>query len=178
MNPQLEQRLCEKYPDIFANRHKSIQESPMAFGFECGDGWYDIIDTMCELIKFHVEHQNQQNKRNIEYNEIFTQGPEALKEYILKTYSSNDRIEKDLARALHDGPRAVPQAITVTADQVKQKYGTLRFYYTGGNDMISGIVSMAEAMSGKVCEECGAPGITKGKRWVYTTCDLHSKEGA
>jgi hypothetical protein len=62
----------------------------------------------------------------------------------------------------------VPQ---VTLDQVKEKFGTLRFYYTGGDDIIDGMVRMAEAMSGCTCEFCGNPAERKGGGWVRTICD-------
>lgn len=39
----------------------------------------------------------------------------------------------------------IPQ---VVAEQVKEKFGTLRFYYRGGDDFIDGLVSMAEGISG------------------------------
>jgi hypothetical protein len=61
----------------------------------------------------------------------------------------------------------------VTLDQVKEKFGTLRFYYTGGDDEISGMVRMAESMSGVTCEECGNPGTTGGQGWLVTLCETH-----
>jgi hypothetical protein len=67
----------------------------------------------------------------------------------------------------------VPQ---VTVDQVKEKFGTLRFYYTGGDDYIDGLVSMAESMSGVTCEECGNPGSTVGRGWLTTLCEKHAEE--
>ena len=62
----------------------------------------------------------------------------------------------------------VPQ---VTLDQVKEKFGTLRFYYSGGDDVIDGMVRMAESMSGVTCEECGSPGKRVGGGWVRTMCE-------
>jgi hypothetical protein len=67
----------------------------------------------------------------------------------------------------------------VTLDQVKEKFGTLRFYYTGGDDEISGMVRMAESMSGVTCEGCGAPAETNWPKsenggiggWVRTICE-------
>ena len=67
----------------------------------------------------------------------------------------------------------VPQ---VTVDQVKEKFGTLRFYYTGGDDYIDGLVSMAESMSGITCEQCGNPGSTLGCGWLTTLCEKHAEE--
>ena len=65
----------------------------------------------------------------------------------------------------------VPQ---VTLDQVKEKFGTLRFYYSGGDDVIDGMVRMAESMSGVTCEECGSPGKRVGGGWVTTLCEEHA----
>jgi hypothetical protein len=61
----------------------------------------------------------------------------------------------------------------VTVDQVKEKFGTLRFYYTGGDDYIRGMVTMAESMSGVICEECGKPGTSTGGGWIKTVCIEH-----
>jgi hypothetical protein len=70
-------------------------------------------------------------------------------------------------------PDEVPQVIV---DQVKEKFGTLRFYYHGGDDIIDGMVRMAESISGFTCEKCGAPGKMRGRGWLYTACDTHTKE--
>jgi hypothetical protein len=43
----------------------------------------------------------------------------------------------------------------VRAVQVKEKFGTLRFYITGGDDEIRGMIRMAEAMSRNTCEITG-----------------------
>jgi hypothetical protein len=71
----------------------------------------------------------------------------------------------------------VPEACEqVVVDQVKEKFGGLRFYYTGGDDLIDGMVRMAESMSEVTCEECGYPGTTRGGGWVRTLCDKHENE--
>ena len=64
--------------------------------------------------------------------------------------------------------KQVPQ---VTLDQVKEKFGTLRFYYTGGDDVIDGMVRMAESMSGVTCEECSVPAKPHGPGWIRTICE-------
>jgi len=51
----------------------------------------------------------------------------------------------------------------------------LRFYYRGGDEVIDGMVRMAESMSGVTCEECGAPGVTGGQGWIKTLCETHRK---
>ena len=142
MNNDLDNKLCEKYPLIFADRHKPKTESVMFWGFECGDGWYNIIDAMCAIIQGHINFQN--NKRRI---------------YLEKNYE--------------DIPDHVPQVVAV---QVKEKFGSLRFYYDGGDDYINGVVNMAVIMSEKTCMECGSPGTMRTDGWWHVACEEHYDE--
>lgn len=73
----------------------------------------------------------------------------------------------------HTIPEAVPQ---VTVEQIKEKFGGLRFYYTGGDDFIHGLVTMAEIWAGASCEDCGAPGKQGGNGWISTLCPTHRAE--
>lgn len=141
MREELDKKLVEKYPKIFANRYKPMTETCMCWGFTHGDGWYNIINMLCANIQSHIDWCNSQ------------------RELLLKDNPYNLEI-----------PEAVPQ---VVADQVKEKFGTLRFYYSGGDDIIDGMVRMAESMSGVTCEECGAPGETGGRGWITTLCQKH-----
>ena len=67
----------------------------------------------------------------------------------------------------------VPQ---VTIDQIKEKFGCLRFYYSGGDEYISGMVTLAESMSGVTCEDCGSIGERRSGGWIRTLCDTHEAE--
>jgi hypothetical protein len=69
--------------------------------------------------------------------------------------------------------KAVPQ---VVIEQIKEKFGGLRFYYQGGDDEISGMVRMAEAWADVACEECGAAGKRRSGGWIRTLCDQHEAE--
>lgn len=55
--------------------------------------------------------------------------------------------------------------------QVKEKFGSLRFYMTGETEEMSELISDAEDKSYKTCENCGKPSVeqTEGS-WVYTLC--------
>jgi hypothetical protein len=64
----------------------------------------------------------------------------------------------------------------VEVDQIKEKFGGLRFYYSGGDDEISGMVRMAEAWADIACEECGAAGKRRSGGWIRTLCDRHEEE--
>jgi hypothetical protein len=69
-----------------------------------------------------------------------------------------------------------PVVEQVVVEQIKEKFGGLRFYYEGGDDQISGMVRMAEAWASHACEECGAPGTSGGKGWIKTLCPTHRAE--
>jgi len=130
MRKELDEQLCKKYPEIFKNRYGSLGETAMCWGFECGGGWYNIIDAACATIKNH-EYNHKFNNR--EFN-------------------------------------------PVVATQVKEKYGTLRFYYAGGDDYVDGVIAMAEHISAFTCETCGSPGKVREGAWIRTLCDEHAKE--
>ena len=59
----------------------------------------------------------------------------------------------------------------VTFDQIKEKWGGLRIYHSGGDDYVDGVITMAEEMSYKICERCGCPGSPNKQGWVMTLCD-------
>lgn len=129
MREELDKQLCNKYPKIFAERYKPMTETAMCWGFDHGDGWYQIIDSLCGQIQNHIDWKN--------------------------------RKEETVAQ--------------VVASQVKEKFGGLRFYYDGGDDYISGLVSMAESWAANTCETCGRPGRLRGRGWFYTACNDHTK---
>lgn len=60
MSPELDKKLCVKYPKIFKHRNGTIQETCMAWGFAHGDGWFDIIDTLCGIIQHHANIKRKQ----------------------------------------------------------------------------------------------------------------------
>ena len=135
MERELETTLFEKYPKIFRQKDLSKQETAMCWGIACGDGWYNIIDTLCQGIQSHVKWKN----------EII----EERKKTLVPTPS---------------------QELICEASQVKEKFGGLRFYYDGGDEVISGMVRFAEAMSYKVCEWCGNPASLEYGRRAQTRC--------
>jgi hypothetical protein len=70
-----------------------------------------------------------------------------------------------------------PAAGRIVLDQVKEKFGELRIYYTDYSndpDYVSGVIDFAENMSVHICEECGKPGKTRGDlSWMRTLCEGH-----
>lgn len=58
MNKENTKTLYEKYPKIFAQHKLTIQQSCMPWGFECGDGWFDLIERLCDSLQFHTDKNN------------------------------------------------------------------------------------------------------------------------
>lgn len=176
MRTELDDKLCETYPKIFAERGLPMTETCMCWGFSCGDGWYGIIDQLCYAIQQYIDHSVEANALDLEFNAAIAAAAAGDRSLIEKYFSGLYRMEAAIEKALATGPREVRPAVRqVVAAQVKEKFGTLSFYYGGGDKYTSGLISMAESMSGITCEVCGSPGTLRGKGWVQTLCDAHAK---
>lgn len=88
-------------------------------GFECGDGWMDLIYRLSQAISTHIGSAG----------------------------------------------------LDVVATQVKEKFGTLRFYVDGGDEEVFRLIDSAEQESATICESCGAPGTLTMKGWCSTLCE-------
>lgn len=55
--------------------------------------------------------------------------------------------------------------------QVKEKFGTLRFYINGASTEVHNIISKYENLSYKICEDCGSAGEQRTGGWIRTLCD-------
>jgi hypothetical protein len=174
MKQELDKLLCERYPKMMVNRNKDMQETCMCWGFECGDGWFNILDQLMGSIQHHIDWKEKQRKWAIDYNYMAAQckaGNFDAFEETMKALPNDEYKEKRLAEIIAGDFREVPESIPqVTLDQVKEKFGTLRFYYSGGDDYISGMVSLAESLTGVTCESCGNVGERRGGGWVHTYC--------
>lgn len=61
-----------------------------------------------------------------------------------------------------------------TAEQVKEKFGTLRFYVDNATDIQYKFIDEAERKSRITCEVCSAPGkLDTNRSWLKTLCDIH-----
>jgi hypothetical protein len=120
MNSALESRLQDEFPDMFKNLYGDPIKTCMAFGIECGDGWFELLRELCFGIHAELDKAN--------YPEF-------------------------------------------TIDQVKEKFGTLRFYYSGyHSEEIDNLIHKAEACSALTCEHCGRPGKLSNDGWVKVRC--------
>lgn len=128
MKPELEEKLFNDFPLLF-NPKADIRDSLMAFGFECGDGWYQLIRELSEKLYPLIQKY---------------------------TVSEDD---------FHP-----------TVLQVKEKYGTLRFYLSFGTQEMEELIDEYEEKSGNTCEVCGKPGSIDYKVfWLEAKCDEHRR---
>lgn len=79
--------------------------------------------------------------------------------------------EKHIKNRLKYEGKDERNGISVRFDQIKEKFGGLRIYYSGGDDYVRGVINMAEDMSFKICEVCGNKGIPNKNGWITTLCD-------
>lgn len=134
MNGENTRRIIAACPSIFDSMQEERDKMgiepfhPIAFGFECGDGWADLLVELCEKIQSRLN----------------TFEPQVASE--------------------------------IVALQVKEKYGTLRFYISAYDDTIGGYIREAEKKSAVTCERCGKVGSVRGSVWLYAACDEHTRE--
>jgi hypothetical protein len=160
MRKELDEKLCADYPLIFRDRNGDMSKTCMVWGMCVGDGWYNILEAMCSNIQGHIDWRLEQIKSAHKFNA-------ELEEALANGFENWDSWK---SREPRDIPEPVEQVVAI---QVKEKFGTLRFYFGGGDAYIDGIVSMAESMSGRTCEQCGAPGTSTSGGWIRVLCEEH-----
>lgn len=136
MNAENSKKLIERF-EMFRRTRDPRYPFPM-FGFECGDGWFQLIWNLCE----DLEKMDQEN---------FDKLPEEVK-----------------AKSLLE-----QNEIRLCVDQVKEKFGSLRFYISSGTEEMYDRINKAEEDSTTICETCGKPGKLRREGWFYTACDDH-----
>jgi hypothetical protein len=161
MRKNLDEALCAKYPLIFKDRNENMRHTAMCWGFECGDGWYNLIDTLCGLLT--SDYRNAKSRYDFIKDKLGQPKWSGSKELI-----TQEQIDEAKVRLDEEALR-VP-----VASQVKEKFGGLRFYVQAATDKHYNYISFAESMSYRTCEECGAPGKTYTDGWHRTMCDIHA----
>lgn len=161
MHDALDKYLCRKYPKIYANRHKSPRETCMCWGFP-GNGWFFLLDALSKSIQAHID------------NPYYTESKSLLNflkriwNFLCLVIPRRHRWKFTLRLKMK--PVKIPQLV---ADQVKEKFGGLRFYSSGGDEYTRGMIHLAEELSHYICEECGTMDDTvecTGRGWVRTLC--------
>ena len=162
MREELDAKLVEKYPLLFKDRYAPMNETAMCWGFCCGDGWYDLIDTLCSLLT--SKYRNAKDR----YDYLMEQGVGGVL-YGTKTVTQ-EAIDEAKAKMDEEADK-VPVVV-----QVKEKFGGLRFYVNAATDEHYNYITFAESMSYRICEVCGSPGKRYTDGWHQVLCETHAKE--
>lgn len=65
-----------------------------------------------------------------------------------------------------------PQIVAV---QIKEKYGTLRFYVDAASEEQFALIDLAEHASAQTCDICGALGTLVSDGWMRARCERHRR---
>lgn len=145
-----------------------MQHTCLCWGFDCGVGWFPIIwqlslaiEDELKLTKFKWMFRSLLVKFALYWNKLMWKQPKFMCRNIT---------------ALGKYPRFILRVdYGFGVSQVKEKYGTLRFYCSS-TDRIDQLVNLAERCSALTCETCGKYGKMRGHSWLYVACDKHTKE--
>jgi hypothetical protein len=79
---------------------------------------------------------------------------------------------KDLEILINKEPQHERERYVVV--QIKEKFGTLRFYTEEATEEMEQLITRAEHASALICEECGNKGtISYVNNWLKTRCASH-----
>jgi hypothetical protein len=133
MRKQLQRQLKEKYEILYpvVIKEKRYNEPFSDFGYECGDGWYNLIDELLSWLKFqHLTNQYPkititQVKEKFGYLSFYYNNPEF-----------DDMIWADW--------------------QLELPIEKLKSEFENQISKIRGAVSFASSISNTICENCGS----------------------
>ena len=142
MKLELEQQLVSNYPNLFKQYGGDPKDTCLAFGIECGDGWYHLIDTLCGTIQSEVDWINRLWPE-LDFSCSAVQVKEKLGE--LRFYYE----------------------FFYKTDLPDEKMKVL----TGSMDRIAGMTFLAENMSETICERCGGKCEREDAPFPRAECD-------
>lgn len=140
--------LAKSYPEL-------MERSSIGEHIGVGVGWFNIIDALCANIYEPFYSAKSQLKAATDYpredNGAYLQ-----------------QCETKYAAELESLPNIV---------QIKEKFGSLRFYVRNSNERVYTLIGFAESMASRTCEVCGKPGTMDSiGGWSKTHCEDHTRK--
>lgn len=127
-----------------------------------GEGWSTLLIQLFKAIEAKGTQEQYYLKFVLEYNARIDEAEATGDWSTFPSFWYRNRKEIPV----------VPDKLQVT--QIKEKFGGLRFYYTGGSDYYRGLVDLVENMSYHICDVCGHPGtLNQRSGWLRTRCEEH-----
>jgi len=166
-----EKHLMDKYPDLFYKNESGELECPG--GAWVPPGWEKTVNDLCGAIFQYIKCTHRLNSEvtnnayyfwrsiataldwgHIKFMKIF---PKYNKyEYNKPVYSFVEKFRQRYYKCVKYN-KVYPPAVKI--DQIKEKFGELRFYYSGGDEQVAGMVHMAEYLCNQTCEVSGEDGV-------------------
>ena len=164
-------KMAEKFP-------RYVNEESHFGGFAIGEGWYPIIEALVGQIDHYTKWRRNMRAYDLRLARAKAKGRDALLKHITKGKSIPSFYDEQRADEIMENSQRdiTPKVEWIYIEQIKEKFGGLRFYYQGGDDHIDGMVTMAEVWAGQTCETCGNRGKRRDGGWVRTLCDHHEAE--
>lgn len=161
----------QKYPDLFCKNDSGELECPC--GAWVPPGWHEIVDDLCGAITQYTKctyRTNMEITSNMYYfwnactsfvdwcyKRFLKMFPKCNKwEYNKPVFSFIEKFRQRSCKCVKYN-KVYPPAVKI--DQIKEKFGGLRFYYSGGDDCVKGMVFMAEHLCSKTCDATGEAGV-------------------
>lgn len=163
--------LMDKYPNLFYKNEKGESECPC--GASAPEGWHAIIDELCGCIHNHVYGTSRSelevhNKLYYFWKFLSKAVTKVHLFIILKLFKKLNTakfnapwsaISKKFNYIAHKYAKYISKRPPeVKIDQIKEKFGDLRFYITGGDSEVNGMISFAEYLCRRTCEVSGEKG--------------------
>ena len=165
------QYLMDKYPDLFYKNESGELECPC--GAWVPTGWEKIIDDLCGAITEYIKCTQRSSGEVINNAYYFWKACASFIDWchkkFLKVFPKLNKWEYNkpvfylVERFRQRYYKCVkynwvnPPAVKI--DQIKEKFGELRFYYSGGDEQVAGMVRMAEYLCKQTCEVTGKFGV-------------------
>lgn len=168
---EFEKHMAEKFP-------RYCGKDSRFGGFAIGEGWYPVIETLMDQIDIYTKWKRRMRANDLRQHRAMMKGRDALLNFLTKGKKLASDWDEERADQIMEnlGGPITPKVNWIHIEQIKEKFGGLRFYYQGGDDHIAGMVTMAEVWAGRTCEKCGNAGIRRGGGWIRTLCDTHEEE--
>ena len=137
MRQELSLELVKRYPELFV-------DTPFV-NISCGDGWFNIIDMIC--LELYSDYKSAKSI----YETCIENNGGKLYPWIEASPIVTVDMVKESYLEMHKRFLNLPKIV-----QIKEKFGSLRFYASGISETMSQKISFAELMSTKICEVCGS----------------------
>jgi len=170
------EELINSYPELFSKDKES--HSPFSlFGFECENGWFNIIKNTCAVLYRDYDNALWQLglvEHSLNNIDNFVQNS--------KKYFDANITHETALEELTEKKKAQENRVSEAREklpifmQIKEKFGTLRLYCGNVDETTNAVTDFAELMSATTCEFCGQPGKTYRTGWYKTLCPTHALE--